>query len=97
MITTYYLKKIAYNLNKRGMMKLKDRLNKHRDEQAQETYWSSPERYNIEAFQRGFNCAVTFILSQKEIKNMEDIEAFLALNKLEIDSSKLYDALDMEL
>ena len=55
-------------------MKLKHRLEKHRDIQAQETYWSSPERYNIEAFQKGFDCAVEFLLQQKEIRNMEDIQ-----------------------
>lgn len=58
-------------------MKLKQRAEKYRDEQAQNAYWSHPERYNMDAFKMGFNSAMEFLLAQKEIKNMEDIREFL--------------------
>lgn len=61
-------------------MKLKQRLEKHRDEKAQDNYWSSPSnlRPDPEAFKKGFDCAVEFLLAQKEIKNMEDIHELIS-------------------
>jgi len=64
-------------------MKLKQRLEKHKEEQALNNYWSSTSnlRPDPEAFKRGFDCAVEFLLSQKEIKNMEEIMALLPVDR----------------
>jgi hypothetical protein len=39
-------------------MKLKYEIKKTRDKLSEELYWASPERYNMEAFQKGFDAAI---------------------------------------
>lgn len=48
-----------------GYMKLKYHIQKIRDQQAQDLYWGSPERYNMEAYQKGFNAAVEELIKTR--------------------------------
>lgn len=63
-----------------GYMKLKYHIQKTRDQLAQDLYWGSPERYNIEAFQKGFDAAIdemikTRIIDPQLVTDPEEKEA----------------------
>lgn len=46
-------------------MKLKYEIKKTRDKLSEELYWASPERYNMEAFQKGFDAAIEELIKNR--------------------------------